>query len=401
MKPMERRSLRRTSSEATIGATRSRRGFSPMRRLCPADWRGGRDIATSPAMSWRSTSTSPRRSLRPRSAATDLTIILPTFDRPALCRAQVQFLRRTKFRHRVIVADSSEQPDPELLRSLPWADRIPPIRRCDRRRARRSRAVARSVATPYVAVVTDDDISFPHAIDACLAFPSGQPRPCGRPGLRAQRHPRPGDVRHPERAVVHAGDCRKARRWGVSTSSCVAISRSSGPCCAPTRIFRHSMRQITPKDRSSRNSPLPQRWPHSENSSGCRWSIRCEVKRSRLREASNRHPFYWFLSNSKTFLRVLRPATATGWRHFINELAERRRTGQRGSAGGQGDNARQPDPSPRHHPRYLFWPGDRHRHDQPYRTCSSRRPIKPIKLAAFEVARGAHRSGGSRASGRA
>jgi glycosyltransferase domain-containing protein len=102
-------------------------------------------------------------------ATTDLTIILPTFNRPALCRAQVQFLRRTKFQHRVIVADSSEQPDPELRRICRG---LIEYRQFDPATVPSEKvvAVARSLTTPYVAMIADDDVSFPHAIDACLAF---------------------------------------------------------------------------------------------------------------------------------------------------------------------------------------------------------------------------------------
>lgn len=101
--------------------------------------------------------------------ATKLTIILPTRNRSALCRAQVRFLRRTRFRHRIIVADSSDQPDPDLKRVCrglveyrQFDAETPP--------GEKIAAVARTVETPYVAMITDDDISFPHTIDACLAF---------------------------------------------------------------------------------------------------------------------------------------------------------------------------------------------------------------------------------------
>lgn len=107
-------------------------------------------------------------------ATTDLTIIMPTHNRPALCRAQVQFLRRTQFQHRVIVADSSEQPDPELRRVcrglIEWRQFDPATGPNEK-----VAAVARSVTTPYVAVIADDDVSFPHAIDACLAFLQDNP----------------------------------------------------------------------------------------------------------------------------------------------------------------------------------------------------------------------------------
>src|SRR6185436_2176818 len=85
-----------------------------------------------------------------------------------------QFLRRTQFQHRVIVADSSEQPDPELRRVcrglIEWRQFDPATGPNEK-----VAAVARSVTTPYVAVIADDDVSFPHAIDACLAFLQDNP----------------------------------------------------------------------------------------------------------------------------------------------------------------------------------------------------------------------------------
>ena len=97
----------------------------------------------------------------------ELTIILPTRNRVELCKAQVCFLQRWGIRHRVVVADSSDLPDDDLREACTG---LIEYRRFDPETLPGTKlaAVARSVTTPYVAMMTDDDISFPHTIDACL-----------------------------------------------------------------------------------------------------------------------------------------------------------------------------------------------------------------------------------------
>jgi glycosyltransferase domain-containing protein len=99
---------------------------------------------------------------------TDLTIILPTRNRPELCRAQIRFLQGCSLAHRVIVADSSDLPDPQLQRACTG---VVEYRRFDPATSLESKfvAAARLLDTPFVAMITDDDVSFPHAIEACLA----------------------------------------------------------------------------------------------------------------------------------------------------------------------------------------------------------------------------------------
>ena len=112
-----------------------------------------------------------RRPLGNNAEATDsaLTIILPTHNRADLCKAQVRFLQRWGIRHRVIVADSSDLPDESLREACTG-----PIeyRRLDPETpfGIKMTEVARSAGTPYVALMTDDDINFPHTIDACLDY---------------------------------------------------------------------------------------------------------------------------------------------------------------------------------------------------------------------------------------
>ena len=98
----------------------------------------------------------------------DLTIILPTHNRAALCKAQVHFLP-TSGRLAIMSSwlISSDLPDDDLREACTG---LIEYRRFDPQTPPDIKLVelARSVTTPYVAMVTDDDISFPHTIDACL-----------------------------------------------------------------------------------------------------------------------------------------------------------------------------------------------------------------------------------------
>ena len=249
--------------------------------------------------------------------ATDLTIILPTFDRPALCRAQVQFLRRTKFRHRVIVADSSEQPDPELLRACRG---LIEHRRFDvaTSPSEKVAAVARSVATPYVAVVTDDNISFPHAIDACLAFLQDNPDHVVAQGyvLSASLERETFDI---QSVLWFTGDVSEStplgrlyelmRRYqpffGAVLRTDAYLQAFDAASHAEGTFFKELAFTATVAALGKlKRLPMVYTLRGEEDS---------------LTEASNRHPFYWFLSNSKTFFECYisyRNRLAT----FVNEL---------------------------------------------------------------------------------
>lgn len=232
-------------------------------------------------------------------AATDLTIILPTFDRPAVCRAQVQFLRRTKFRHRVIVADSSEQPDPELQRACRG---LIEYRRFDAATpaSEKVAAVARSITTPYVAMITDTDISFPHAIDACLAFLQDNPDHVVAEGyvLNGSLDRENFDI---QSVMWFTG--------GVSAST-------------PLRRLYEVMSRYQPFFRAVlRTDAYLQAFDAASRAEGTFFkelaftaTVAALGKAKRLpmihtlrgeeetlTQASNRHPFYWFLSDSGSF----------------------------------------------------------------------------------------------------
>ncbi len=104
---------------------------------------------------------------------TDLTILVPTINRPAYCAAQLRFFRDCGVRHQIVVADSSRPAEAKAVQDACvgiaeyWAHDLP---FCDKLLA----AVSR-IDTPFVALAPDDDIAFPHAIDEALDFLVGNP----------------------------------------------------------------------------------------------------------------------------------------------------------------------------------------------------------------------------------
>lgn len=265
-------------------------------------------------------------------AATDLTIVLPTLDRPALCRAQIQFLRRAKCRHRVVVADLSEQSDPELLRVCRG---LVEYRRCEGEApaSEKIAAVVRSVTTPYVAVITDDDISFPHAIDACLAFLQ----------------------ENPDHVVAHGYVlCAGLDRETFDIQSVLWFTEGVSESTPLRRVYE-LMRRYQPFYRAVLRTDVCLRALDAANRADGTFfrelafsatvaalgkakrlpmvhTLRTEEES--LTEASNRHPFYWFLSSSKTFFECY-----IGYRNrlaaFLKELQESEDPGKGNGATGK------------------------------------------------------------------
>jgi glycosyltransferase domain-containing protein len=97
-----------------------------------------------------------------------VTIVIPTRNRPEQCRALVNFMRRQDVVHRISIADSSDEAHALALRRacgettqiISFPPEISPVEKLA--------AAITAVETPFVALVPDDDITFPHAIDRCL-----------------------------------------------------------------------------------------------------------------------------------------------------------------------------------------------------------------------------------------
>jgi glycosyltransferase domain-containing protein len=109
------------------------------------------------------------------SEPSSLTIIIPTRNRPSQCAALVHFLRRQGVAHRIVIADSSEAASAAVLGAacgdvgeiISFAPDIGP--------ADKYTAAVSLAETPFVALLPDDDITFPHAIDRCLEHLANRP----------------------------------------------------------------------------------------------------------------------------------------------------------------------------------------------------------------------------------
>jgi glycosyltransferase domain-containing protein len=104
-----------------------------------------------------------------------LTIVIPTRNRPHHCAALVRFLIDCGIRHPIVVADSSNCDSAAMLQSscagLATLQRFPSGTSV----IDKMRATVATVASPYVAMLPDDDVTFPHALEASLAHLAENP----------------------------------------------------------------------------------------------------------------------------------------------------------------------------------------------------------------------------------
>jgi glycosyltransferase domain-containing protein len=103
-------------------------------------------------------------------SAESLTVVLPTRNRPQLCAAHLRFFRDCGLAHPIVVADSSDPAQAEAVRAACAGIAYYRPFHSDIAVGEKFLAAARSIETPFIAMVPDDDISFPHAIDAALAY---------------------------------------------------------------------------------------------------------------------------------------------------------------------------------------------------------------------------------------
>jgi glycosyltransferase domain-containing protein len=104
-----------------------------------------------------------------------LTVILPTRNRPHHCAAQLRFFRDCGLAHPMVVADSSDPADAQAVRDASAG--IAQFRHFDPSIGviEKFMAVLRTIDTPFVVTAPDDDVTFPHAIDAALAHLQDNP----------------------------------------------------------------------------------------------------------------------------------------------------------------------------------------------------------------------------------
>jgi glycosyltransferase domain-containing protein len=99
-----------------------------------------------------------------------LTAVIPAHNRVRECLALLRYLQACRFAHPVVVADSSQGGRSRALRGS-----IANLARYQYFGAQigqyeKLASIARSVTSPYIVVLPDDDIAFPHAIEAALSF---------------------------------------------------------------------------------------------------------------------------------------------------------------------------------------------------------------------------------------
>jgi glycosyltransferase domain-containing protein len=99
-----------------------------------------------------------------------LTAVIPAHNRVRECLALLRYLQACRFAHPVVVADSSQGGRSRALRGS-----IGDLARYQYFGAQigqyeKLASIARSVTSPYIVVLPDDDITFPHAIEAALSF---------------------------------------------------------------------------------------------------------------------------------------------------------------------------------------------------------------------------------------
>lgn len=102
--------------------------------------------------------------------ASGLTIVVPTRNRARLATALVRFLRDNGVTHNIIVADSSEGETAEAVHSgcSPYAEVVA----FDPRTTISSKLIRalEKVPTEHVVMLPDDDLTFPHAIEASYRY---------------------------------------------------------------------------------------------------------------------------------------------------------------------------------------------------------------------------------------
>ena len=99
-----------------------------------------------------------------------LTAVIPAHNRVQECLALLHYLKACGFAHPVVVADSSQEDRSRALRSS-----IADLARYRYFGAQigqyeKLARIARSVTSPYIVVLPDDDIALPHAIESALRF---------------------------------------------------------------------------------------------------------------------------------------------------------------------------------------------------------------------------------------
>ena len=99
-----------------------------------------------------------------------LTAVIPAHNRGRECLALLRYLQACGFAHPVVVADSSQTDCSSALRSAIAEPARYRYFGAQIGQYEKLARIAQSVTTPYIVVLPDDDIAFPHAIESALTF---------------------------------------------------------------------------------------------------------------------------------------------------------------------------------------------------------------------------------------
>jgi glycosyltransferase domain-containing protein len=232
--------------------------------------------------------------------ASPLTVMLPTHNRPAYCAAQLRFFRDCGLAHPIVVADSSDPADAQAVREacagiaryLHFDPSIGVIKKLER--------AVRTIETPFVVAAPDDDVTFPHAIDAALAHLQQNPDFAAAQGyvLRFSAHGDDFDIHtvsgftptighdEPLQRLYHLIRRYQLIFWAVFRTETFAAAMEAASS-TDGLIFQELTSAATAALRG-KIARLP-----------VVFSMRgMEESMSRLDRV---HPFFWFLQDSRTF----------------------------------------------------------------------------------------------------
>jgi glycosyltransferase domain-containing protein len=229
-----------------------------------------------------------------------LTVILPTHNRPGYCAAQLRFLRDCGLTHPIVVADSSNPADAQAVRDacsgIARYLHFDPSIGVTKKLAR----TLRTIETPFVVAAPDDDVTFPHAIEAALAHLQQNPDFAAAHGyvLHFAAHGDDFDIHHVSGftpTIAHEDPLQRLyyliRRyqpffWAVfrTDAYAAAMKASSG---VEGLIFQ----ELTFAATAALGAKIA-RLPMVFSMRGMEESM------SRLDRI---HPFFWFLQDSRTF----------------------------------------------------------------------------------------------------
>jgi glycosyltransferase domain-containing protein len=106
----------------------------------------------------------------PTTPAPSLTIVILSRNRPRHCIALARFLRELRVTHPILIADSSDPASAEVILAQHGGLADYMFIDAGTNVGDKISRAAEAVASPYIVMLPDDDVTFPHSIDASLAY---------------------------------------------------------------------------------------------------------------------------------------------------------------------------------------------------------------------------------------